>query len=199
MLSEQLDVVLVKASDVRAMPGRKCDVSDAEWLADLAAHGLVRPSFVPPEDIRQLRDLTRSRTVLVAERTREVQRLEKELEDACIKLSAVVTKLQGVSARKMLEALVSRESDPAVMADLAQGRMRTKIDQLTEALTGRFNDHHRFMVTFRLQRIDQTNADIAQLDRRIDELIAQHGYAASLGSAAKHPGPGQARVRGAAR
>ena len=111
----------------------------------------------------------------MAERTREAQRLEKELEDACIKLSAVVTKIQGVSARKMLEALVNAERDPAAMADLAQGRMRAKIDQLREALTGRFNDHHRFMVTFRLQRIDQTNADIAQLDRRIDQLIADHG------------------------
>ncbi|HEY5788782.1 MAG TPA: IS110 family transposase [Microlunatus sp.] len=191
VLSEELDVMLVKASDVRAMPGRKSDVSDAEWLADLAAHGLVRASFVPPEDIRQLRDLTRSRTVLVAERTREAQRLEKELEDACIKLSAVVTKIQGVSARKMLEALVNRESDPAVMADLAQGRMRTKIDQLTEALTGRFNDHHRFMVTFRLQRIDQTNADIAQLDQRIDRLIAEHGYTAALDLLQSIPGLGK--------
>jgi transposase len=111
VLSEQLDVMFVKSSDVRAMPGRKSDVSDAEWLADLAAHGLIRASFVPPEDIRQLRDLTRSRTVLVAERTREVQRLEKELEDACIKLSAVVTKLQGASARLMLEALVKSGGD----------------------------------------------------------------------------------------
>ena len=191
VLSEQLDVMLVKASDVRALPGRKSDVSDAEWLADLAAHGLVRASFVPPEDIRQLRDLTRSRTVLVAERTREAQRLEKELEDACIKLSAVVTKIQGVSARKMLEALVNAETDAAAMADLAQGRMRAKIDQLTEALTGRFNDHHRFMVTFRLQRIDQTNADIAQLDRRIDELIADHGYTAAVDLLVSIPGLGK--------
>ena len=116
--------------------------------------------------------------------------MEKELEDACIKLSAVVTKIQGVSARSMLEALVDREMDPAVMAHLAQGRMRTKIDQLTEALTGRFNDHHRFMVTFRLQRIDQTNADIAQLDRRIDQLIADHGYTATLELLQSIPGLG---------
>ena len=114
VLSESVPVMLVKASDVKGMPGRKSDVSDAEWLADLAAHGLVRASFVPPEPMRQLRDLTRARVGLFAERTREVQRLEKELEDACIKLAAVVTDLQGVSARPMLEALIDARVDPAV-------------------------------------------------------------------------------------
>jgi transposase len=173
MCSEGLDVILVKASDVKAIPGRKSDVSDAEWLADLAAHGLVRASFVPPENQRQLRDLTRARSRLLADRSREVQRLEKELEDACIKLSAVVTDLQGVSARLMLQALIEARDEPAAMAALAIGRMRTKIDQLTEALTGRFNDHHRFMVTFRLKRIDAATADLAELDTRIDALIVR--------------------------
>jgi len=165
VLAEELDVILVRASDVKAIPGRKSDVCDAEWLADLAAHGLVRASFVPPQQQRQLRDLTRARSRLLADRAREVQRLEKELEDACIKLAAVVTDLQGVSARLMLQALIEARDDPAAMADLAIGRMRTKIDQLTEALTGRFNDHHRFMVTFRLKRIDAATAALAELDR----------------------------------
>lgn len=106
VLSEKLAVMLVRASEVKGLPGRKSDVSDAEWLADLGAHGLVRASFVPPEPLRRLRDLTRSRVELFAERTRELQRLEKELEDACIKLSAVATDLQGVSARAMLQGLI---------------------------------------------------------------------------------------------
>jgi transposase len=191
LLSEQLNVILVKASDVRALPGRKSDVSDAEWLADLAAHGLVRASFVPPENIRQLRDLTRARTFLFGERTREVQRLEKELEDACIKLTGVVSSLQGVSARLMLDALVNREDDPAVLADLAKGRLRAKIDRLTEALTGQFNDHHRFMVRFRLDRIDQASADIDRLDRRIDELIQREGFTAARDLILSIPGLGK--------
>jgi len=176
VLAEELDVILVRASDVKAIPGRKSDVCDAEWLADLAAHGLVRASFVPPQQQRQLRDLTRARSRLLADRAREVQRLEKELEDACIKLAAVVTDLQGVSARLMLQALIEARDDPAAMADLAIGRMRTKIDQLTEALTGRFNDHHRFMVTFRLKRIDAATAALAELDARIDALIVDAGF-----------------------
>jgi transposase len=175
VLSEAVPVMLVKASDVKGMPGRKTDVSDAEWLADLAAHGLVRASFVPAEPLRQLRDLTRARVGLFAERTRELQRLEKELEDACIKLSAVVSDLQGVSARAMLQALVNSERDPKLIAELARGRMRPKVEQLSEALAGRFNDHHRFMVSFRLARVDQTSADIAALDQRIDDLMRREG------------------------
>lgn len=191
VLSEAVPVMLVKASDVKGMPGRKTDVSDAEWLADLAAHGLVRASFVPPEPQRQLRDLTRARVGLFQERTRELQRLEKELEDACIKLSSVVSDLQGVSARLMLQALVDSERDPKVMAELARGRMRPKIEQLTEALEGRFNDHHRFMVSFRLARIDQTSSDIEQLDRRIDELIDREGLAMARDLLVSVPGIGK--------
>jgi transposase len=134
---------------------------------------------VPPEPLRQLRDLTRARVGLFAERTRELQRLEKELEDACIKLSSVVSTLQGVSARAMLQALVDSERDPKTLAELARGRMRAKVEQLTEALEGRFNDHHRFMVSFRLARVDQTTADIDNLDRRIDELIEREGFVAA--------------------
>jgi transposase len=191
LLSEAVPVMLVKASEVKGMPGRKSDVSDAEWLAGLAAHGLVRASFVPAEPMRQLRDLTRARVGLFEERTRELQRLEKELEDACIKLSAVVSDLAGVSARAMLEALIGQESDPGVLANLAKGRMRSKIDQLTEALTGRFNDHHRFMISFRLSRIDRLTTDIAALDRRIDELMERQNLVMARDLLVEIPGIGR--------
>ena len=129
-----MEVMLVNARHVKNLPGRKTDVADATWLAQLGAHGLVRGSFVPPEPIRQLRDLTRTRTAITRERTREIQRLEKLLEDAGIKLSSVAADLNGASSRAMLDALLAGETDPAAMADLAQKRMRMKIPQLTEAL-----------------------------------------------------------------
>ena len=140
-----VEVMLVNARHVKTVPGRKTDVADATWLAQLGAHGLVRASFVPPEPIRQLRDLTRARTALTRERGREVQRLEKQLEDAGIKLSAVASDIMGVSGRAMLEALISGDRDPAGLADLAKRRLRSKIPELTEALTGRFNEHHAFL------------------------------------------------------
>ena len=120
LLEEQLNVMLVNAKAARNVPGRKTDVSDAAWLADLGAHGLLRASFVPPEPIRVLRDLTRARTIITRARTKEIQRLEKLLEDAGIKLSAVASNIVGVSGRAMLEALVAGERDPAVLADLAK-------------------------------------------------------------------------------
>lgn len=191
VLAEALPVMLVRATDVKGMPGRKTDVCDAEWLADLAAHGLVRASFVPPEPLRQLRDLTRARVGLFQERTREVQRLEKELEDACIKLSSVVSDLQGVSARLMLQALVDDASDPRAVAELARGRMRPKVDQLAQALEGRFNDHHGFMVSFRLSRIDQTSTDIDLLDQRIDALMEREGLTVARELVMSVPGIGK--------
>lgn len=171
VLEEELPVILVNAHDAKNVPGRKTDVSDAAWLADLGAHGLVRASFVPPEPVRELRDLTRARTIITRERTRDIQRLEKLLEDACIKLSSVASEITGVSGRAMLEALITGQDDPAVLADLAQRRMRTKIPELTEALTGRFREHHRFMARLFLDRIDAHTADIKRLDERIEEII----------------------------
>lgn len=171
LLDDGLNVVLVNAASVRNLPGRKTDVSDAAWLADLGAHGLVKASFVPPAPIRALRDLTRARTVITRERTREVQRLEKLLEDAGIKLSSVATEITGVSGRAMLEALIAGQRDPAALADLAQRRMRSKIPALTEALTGRFTEHHAFMARLFLDRIDAHSADIARLDERIEAAI----------------------------
>ncbi len=142
--------MLVNARHAKNMPGRKTDVSDAAWLAQLGAHGLVRGSFVPPEPIRQLRDLTRTRSAIVRERAREAQRLEKLLEDAGIKLSSVAADITGVSGRAMLDALVAGERDPEALAQLARRRLRAKIPELGEAPTGRFNEHHAFLVRLHL-------------------------------------------------
>jgi transposase len=177
---EGLDVILVNARDARNVPGRKTDVSDAAWLADLGAHGLVRASFVPPPPVRELRDLTRARTLITRERTREMQRLEKLLEDACIKLSSVASDITGVSGRLMLQALIEGEDDPAVLAELAHGRMRAKIPELTDALTGRFGDHHRYMAALYLHRIDAHTADIKDLSARIEEAMEPFRLAREL-------------------
>jgi transposase len=165
------ETILANPTQVRAIPGRKSDVSDAMWLADLGAHGLVRSSFVPPPPIRELRDLTRARTALTQEKTREWSRMEKLLEDAGIKLSTVTSHLTLVSVRLMLDALVAGERDPEVLADLAKGTLRRKIDLLNEALFGRFNDHHAFMVNLHLGVIDQLETSIKQLDERIEVMI----------------------------
>ena len=165
------DLVLVNARHVRNMPGRKSDVSDAAWLAQLGAHGLVRASFVPPAPIRELRDLTRTRTSIIRERSREILRLEKLLEDAGIKLSSVASDITGVSSRAMLQALIEGQRDPAVLADLAHRRMRSKIPALTEALTGRFSDHHAFLTRTHLALIDQHTAAIAEITERIEVVI----------------------------
>jgi len=152
LLDDALNVMLVNARHVRNVPGRKTDVSDAAWLAELGAHGLVRASFVPPEPIRVLRDLTRARTTIAQARTKEIGRLQTLLEDAGIKLSSVACEITGVSGRAMLEALIAGQRDPAVLADLAKRQLRKKIPALTEALQGRFNDHHAFMVRLYLDR-----------------------------------------------
>ncbi|MGH7745133.1 MAG: IS110 family transposase [Acidimicrobiales bacterium] len=165
------EVMLVNARHVKNLPGRKSDVSDAAWLADLGAHGLVRASFVPPEPIRQLRDLSRTRTTITRERSREIQRLEKLLEDAGIKLSSVASDISGVSGRAMLEALIAGERDPAQLADLAKRRLRVKIPELTEALTGRFGEHHGFLARLHLDLIDQHTRALAELTQRIEVVI----------------------------
>lgn len=165
------ELLLVNARHVKTLPGRKTDVADATWLAQLGAHGLVRGSFVPPEPIRQLRDLTRARTAITRERGREAQRLEKLLEDAGIKLSAVASDILGVSGRTMLEALINGDRDPAALADLAKRRLRSKIPALTEALNGRFTDHHAFLARVHLDLIDRHTAAIDALTARIEMMI----------------------------
>ncbi len=168
LLEDGFEVQLLNARHMRNVPGRKTDVADSEWIAKLIEHGLIRASFVPPEPIRQLRDLTRYRTVVVRERVREAQRLEKLLEDAGIKLSAVVSDILGKSARAMLEALVAGERRPQVLAELALGSMRGKKPLLAEALTGRFGAHHAFLVRAKLDRVDEADAMIARLNRQIE-------------------------------
>jgi len=165
------EVMLVNARHVKNLPGRKTDVSDAAWLAQLGAHGLVRGSLVPPEPVRQLRDLTRTRSAVTRERAREIQRLEKLLEDAGIKLSSVASDISGVSGRAMLQALIAGERDPARLADLAKRRMRSKIPELTEALTGRFGDHHAFLAQLHLDLIDQHTRAIEEINARIEVVI----------------------------
>ncbi len=165
------ELMLVNARQVKNVPGRKSDVSDATWLAELGAHGLVRGSFVPPEPIRRLRDLTRTRTAITRERSREYQRLEKLLEDAGIKLSSVASDISGVSGRLMLDALIDGERDPAALADLAKRRLRSKIPSLTEALTGQFRDHHAFLAKVHLDLIDQHSHAVEELTARIEVVI----------------------------
>lgn len=172
LMEDALPVMLVNARQARNIPGRKTDVSDAAWLAQLAAHGLLRPSFVPPEPIRLLRDLTRARAIAVRDRTRHAQRLEKFLESTGIKLSAVVSELTGVSSRAMLDALVAGERDPVVLAGMAKGVLRNKIPQLEAALHGRFTEHHAFLVNEYLTQIDTATAFIDRLTARIEDQIA---------------------------
>lgn len=171
LLEESLPVMLVNAKAARNIPGRKTDVADAAWLAQLAAHGLLRASFVPPEPIRDLRDLTRARALATRDRAREIQRLEKFLESSGIKLSSVVSDLTGVSSRDMLEALISGERDPEVLAGMARGMLRSKIPALVDALTGRFKPHHAFMARLHLDQIDAHTRTIEALTARIEEAM----------------------------
>ena len=168
-----LRVWLVNARDVKQVPGRpKTDKLDAVWLAKLNERGMLRPSFIPPAEIRQLRDYTRLRSDLTQERSRHVQRLEKLLEDALIKLSTVATDIVGVSGRAMLEALIVGQRDPKVLAELAKGRMRGKRAALVQALTGRFDDHHAELARLLLDHIDALTTQTDHLTARIEELIA---------------------------
>ena len=169
-----LQVWLVNASQVKNVPGRpKTDKLDAVWLAKLTERGMLRPSFVPPAEIRELRDYTRLRVDLTHDRSRHAQRLEKLLgSDALLKLSTVATDIMGVSGRAMIEALIAGERDPRTLAEMARGRMRVKHAALVEALTGRFDDHHAELARMLLDQYDALGAQIERLTARIDELIA---------------------------
>jgi transposase len=169
LLEDRFETWLVNAKDVKHLPGRpKTDRLDAVWLCKVAERQMLRPSFVPPPAIRALRDLTRYRVDLLTERTAEKQRVEKLLEDALIKLSVVVSDPFGVSGRAIMAALIAGERDPAVLADLARGTLRSKTARLTEALTGRFTDHHAFLLSQMLRRVDALTADVATVQARID-------------------------------
>ena len=166
------ELKLVNAQHVKILPGRKSDVLDAEWLAELLEHGLLRGSFVPPAAIRELRDLTRYRKRLIQTHTAECQRIQKTLEDAGIKLDSVASDVLGVSGRLMLRALVAGERDPEVLADLSKGVLRKKIPELREALRGRFRDHHALLIGLCLDHTGHLEAAIATLDDQVDALFA---------------------------
>ncbi|HEX8932623.1 MAG TPA: IS110 family transposase, partial [Pseudonocardiaceae bacterium] len=192
--AQGLDPWLVNAKDVKHLPGRpKTDKLDAVWLCKIAERGMICPSFVPPPEIRRLRDVSRYRIDLVGVRTAEKQRVEKLLEDAQIKLSVVASDIFGVSGREMMAALTGGQTNPKALAQLARGRMRAKLDALEEAFTGHFTDHHAMLLTKMLARIDALDADIAELDAAIEEMIAP--FAAAVARLDDIPGVGTTAAR----
>lgn len=189
LFEERFTLLLVNAAHVKAVPGRKRDVGDAQWLANLLQHGLLAPSFVPDRPGRELRELTRYRSSLVHERTAEVNRLQKTLEGANIKLASVVSDVTGVSARAMLVALVGGQEDAAVLAELAQGQLRRKLPELEAALTGRMSAHQRFMVAQHLAHIAGLEEQIAMVGEEI--AIRLHPFEAELTILDSIPGIGR--------
>lgn len=171
ILEEDFEVLLVNAKHIKFVPGRKTDVKDAQWIAELLQHGLLKASFVPEPRQRELREVVRYRTHLIQERVREVNRVHKVLEDANLKLSSVATDIMGVSSREMLAALIAGKDDPEALAELAKGRMRNKIDELERALTGYVKDSHRRMLSWHLRHIDELNALLEEVEQEIDQLI----------------------------
>jgi transposase len=167
-LEGAFDITVGNAMHIKNVPGRKTDVKDSEWLADLLRHGLIRKSYVPPKDLRELRELLRYRVKLVQSRTSERNRLQRLLETACIKLASVMSDVFGASGRAMLEAIVQEGYLPADVARLARGTLRKKVGDLALALDGRVEEHHRFMLGMQLRRLDQVDADLAEIERRIE-------------------------------
>jgi transposase len=164
-------LVLANAAHVKNVPGRKTDINDAAWLADLVAHGLIRGSFVPDEQTQELRNLLRTRKQLVRQRSSHIQRLQKTLEDANIKLDSVISDVMGLSGRTMIEALIAGENDPDRLAELAHRRIRTPPEALREALRGRVSKHHRFLLRLHLQQIDAIDGAITEIDREVDSNV----------------------------
>ena len=172
LLEDRMALMLVNAAHIKQVPGRKTDVKDCAWIAQLLQHGLLRPSLVPPRPQQELRDLTRQRSQLVGEAGRVAQRIQKVLEDANIKLSSVATDVLGVSGRAMLRSLIAGETEPAKLAELAQGRLRKKKSALEEALLGRVTPHHRSLLGLHLDHHEQLEASIGQLSERIEACLA---------------------------
>lgn len=180
ILEGAFEIVVANAQQVKKVPGRKTDVKDAEWIADLLCHGLLRSSFVPPKPIRELRDLTRYRRKLVESQAAERNRLLKLLESANIKLSSVATDVFGVSGRLMLKALVEGKASLAEMAELAKGKLRSKIPQLELALEGKLEEHHRFLLQLQQDRLDAAERDLSTLEQRIRQKLEPYAAQASL-------------------
>lgn len=172
LLESRLELMLVNAREVKQLPGRKTDVKDSQWIAQLLACGLLKRSFVPPLPQRELRDLTRTRTSLLQDKSRVANRLQKILEDANIKLGSVASDVLGVSGREMIRALIQGTMSPAEMADLSRQRLRLKIPQLTAALTGKVSEHHQFMLRLLMDEIEHYEQQIARLDQRIEKVMS---------------------------
>ena len=170
LLEEHFSILLVNPAHCKQVPGRKTDVKDCQWLAELLQYGLLRGSFIPPQWQRDLRDLTRERTQLINERTRVANRMHKILEDANIKLGSVATDILGASGRDMLRALIGGEQDPAVLAEMARSRLRDKIPQLRRALRGRVREHHRFQLALQWDHLEQLDQLVARLNEKITQL-----------------------------
>lgn len=188
ILEGRFEVMVVNASHVKNLPGRKTDVKDAAWIAELLQHGLLKPSFLPPPPIRELRDLTRQRAQLVRDRATVVNRVQKVLEDANIKLAGVATDVLGVSGRAMIRELIAGRSDPGALAELARARLRQKLPQLRQALEGRVTDHHRFQLRLLMEQIDHLEGWIAELGARIEAVMGP--FAAAAQRLARIPGVG---------
>ena len=171
LLEEGRQVILVNAQHMKALPGRKTDVKDSQWLADLLRHGLLKASFIPPRPVRELRDLMRYRKTIVQERADEVNRLQKVLETANIKLASVATDVLGKSGRSMLDALLGGQGDPEMLAELARGRLRAKLPDLRTALDGRVQSHHRVLLTRILAHIDFLEESLAQLQTEMEQYL----------------------------
>jgi transposase len=172
LLESRVELMLVNAREVKQLPGRKTDVKDSQWIAQLLSCGLLRRSFVPPLPQRELRDLTRTRASLLQDKSRVANRLQKILEDANIKLGNVASDVLGVSGREMIRALIDGKMSAEQMADLARRRLRLKLPQLKQALTGRVSAHHRFMLQLLMDEIEHYEQHISKLDRRIEELMS---------------------------
>jgi transposase len=178
ILEGHFELMLVNAHHIKKVPGRKTDVKDAEWIAQLLQHGLLTPSFIPPPPIRQMRDLTRQRTQLVRERATVANRVQKVLEDANIKLASVASDPLGVSGRAMIRALIAGEEDPDALAELARMRLRAKLPQLREALFGLVTEHHRFLLQVQMDQLEHLEGLIARFDERIAGAMAPFAGAA---------------------
>jgi transposase len=176
----EFELVLANAAHVKNVPGRKTDVNDATWLAELLTHGLIRGSFVPDPQTQEMRDLLRTRKQLTRERTRHVQRLQKTLEDANIKLDSVISDILGLSGRRMIEALIAGETDPGALAALAHRRIKATPAELEAALHGRVTRHHRFLLRLHLKQIDANDAAIEEIDREVDAQIEPFRTAVQL-------------------
>jgi len=193
ILEDQFTLILANAMQIRQVPGRKSDVNDATWIADLLAHGLIRASFVPPTPIQDLRDLTRTRRQLVAEIARHTLRIQKTLEDANLKLTRVISDVLGLSGRTILKAIVAGETDPERLVDLTSGRLKASRAQLVQALHGRVTAHHRFLIGLHLTQVEALEAAVAQLEGHLGDVLGPFQSAVIL--LTTMPGVGETAAR----